>query len=103
MRDFYSWWDNTKFQNTLEKKSDTVCLNSNNSLISNSISRKNLKDALANEFKFFEKVYFLSRTRKVAKINFYYTGHGEIGFIKLIDFNTNYSELIEHIFQSANK
>ena len=67
------------------------------------MTRKQLKDNLIREFTFFELAYFDDRTNKLARISFYYTGHGEIGFIKLIDFNLQYIELFEHIFVELNK
>ena len=67
------------------------------------MNRKQLKDSLIREFTFFELAYFDARTNKEARISFYYTGHGEIGLIKLIDFNLTYKELIEHLFVELNK
>ena len=37
-----------------------------------------------------------------AKINIYYSGHGEIGKIKLNDFDLKHLEISQHIFDCAN-
>ena len=65
------------------------------------MTRKQFKDTLTKEFKFFDKDYF--KNHATASINFYYSGHGEVNHIKLIDFDTKYSEVISHIFDSLNK
>ena len=44
------------------------------------------------EFNFFDLKYF--ETYSIAMINLYYSGHGEVGHIKLLDFNMDYKEVV---------
>ena len=67
------------------------------------MTKSKIKDALKAEITFFDKAYFNDRTNKEARISFYYTGHGEIGSIKFLDFDVKYRVLIEHIFVELNK
>ena len=42
------------------------------------------------------------QTHNLAMINLYYTGHGEIDKIKLVDFDYKYNDIIAEILDSAN-
>ena len=44
------------------------------------------------EFKFFDLKYF--ENYSVATINYYYSGHGEVSHIKLLDFDLEYKEVV---------
>ena len=55
IRDMLSWWENVKYQNSVL---DENWINSPGCIFSNSLSRKQFKDTIVKEFKFFDKSYF---------------------------------------------
>ena len=64
------------------------------------MNKKNFRDAILNEFKFYDAPYWVSRN--YAKINMFYSGHGHRGYIKFSDFDFKYEFIVEHILECAN-
>ena len=56
LRDILSWWENVKYQNSINL--DQQWINSSNSCFSNMLSKRQFKDSITKEFNFFDVTYF---------------------------------------------
>ena len=79
LKDLLTNQENVNFLNSLE--SQRIHLNSSNSTFCNSLSKKDIKDKIQREIKFYDSNYY--KTRKFSQIKLFISGHGNKGEIPL--------------------